>query len=40
MKAIVIKKPGLTILEQMPTPIPNDCEVLLKVEACALCGTD
>ncbi|MCX6986465.1 MAG: alcohol dehydrogenase catalytic domain-containing protein [Lentisphaerae bacterium] len=40
MKAAVIKKPGLIIVEEVATPKPDEGEVLLKVEACALCGTD
>ncbi|MFZ2655246.1 MAG: alcohol dehydrogenase catalytic domain-containing protein [Victivallales bacterium] len=40
MKAAVIKKPGIIVVEDVATPKPVDGEVLLKVEACALCGTD
>jgi len=40
MKAAVIKKPGVIEVEEVPTPKPTQGEVLLKVEACALCGTD
>ena len=40
MKAAVIKKPGMIEIETVPTPQPGVGEVLLKVEACALCGTD
>ena len=40
MKAAVIKKPGLIVVEEVATPTPAGGEVLLKVEACALCGTD
>ncbi len=40
MKAAVIKKPGLIEIEEVPTPTTGEGEVLLKVEACALCGTD
>ncbi len=40
MKAAVIKGKGKIIIEEVPTPVPKDGEVLLKVEACALCGTD
>ena len=40
MKAAVIKKPGKIEIESVPTPEPGNGEVLLKVEACALCGTD
>jgi len=40
MKAAVIKKPGVVEIEDVPTPEPAEGEVRLKVEACALCGTD
>jgi L-iditol 2-dehydrogenase len=40
MKAAVIKKPGVIVVEEIPTPKPGPGEVLLKVEACAICGTD
>lgn len=40
MKAAVIKAPGVIEVEDVPTPTPGEGEVLLKVEACALCGTD
>jgi L-iditol 2-dehydrogenase len=40
MKAAVIKKPGVVEVEEVQTPTPAQGEVLLKVEACAICGTD
>lgn len=40
MRAAVIKKPGTIVVEEVQTPRPSTGEVLLKVEACALCGTD
>ncbi len=40
MKAAVIKSPGRIAIEPVPDPVPGPGEVLLKVEACALCGTD
>jgi len=40
MKAAVIKAPGQIVVEQVAEPVPGPGEVLLKVEACALCGTD
>ena len=40
MKAAVIKKPGLIEIQDVPKPDPAEGEVLLKIEACALCGTD
>lgn len=40
MKAALIKSPGVVQVEDIPTPKPGEGEVLLKVNACALCGTD
>ena len=40
MKAAVIKKPGVIQIEEVSKPTPNEGEVLLKVNACAICGTD
>ena len=40
MKAAVIKSPGVIAVEDVPAPRPGDGEVLLDVDACALCGTD
>ena len=40
MKAAVIKEPGVIAVEEVSTPEAGKGEVLLKVEACALCGTD
>ncbi|MBU8901916.1 MAG: alcohol dehydrogenase catalytic domain-containing protein [Victivallales bacterium] len=40
MKAAIIKKPGVIAIEDIETPKPAKGEILLKVDACALCGTD
>jgi L-iditol 2-dehydrogenase len=40
MKAAVIKEPGIISVEEVIKPSPSIGEVLLKVEACAICGTD
>lgn len=40
MKAAVILKPGVIAIQDLPIPTPGPGDVLLKVEACALCGTD
>jgi len=40
MKAAVIQSPGVIVVEDVPMPQPAPGEVLLRVEACALCGTD
>jgi L-iditol 2-dehydrogenase len=42
MKALVKSKPGLDglNLEQVPIPVPQKGQLLVKVKACAICGTD
>lgn len=40
MKAAVLYKPGDLRIENVPTPSFGDEDVLLKVGACAICGTD
>jgi L-iditol 2-dehydrogenase len=40
VKAAVIKSPGVIVIQNVPTPEPAEGEVLLKIEMCALCGTD
>lgn len=40
MKAAVIKEPGVIVVEDAPTPEPAEGEVRLKIEVCAICGTD
>ena len=40
MKAIVIKEPGRTIVEEIPEPIRQPGEALLKVRRVGLCGSD
>jgi L-iditol 2-dehydrogenase len=40
MKAAVFYKPGDLRIENVPTPSIGDGDVLLKVGACAICGTD
>jgi len=40
MKAAVIQEPGVIQVMEVPTPTPGPGEVLLRVVACALCGTD
>ncbi|MEI7436962.1 MAG: alcohol dehydrogenase catalytic domain-containing protein [bacterium] len=40
MKAAIIKQPGQIVVEQVEIPQPGPGDVLLKVEACAICGTD
>jgi L-iditol 2-dehydrogenase len=40
MLAALLKTPGSIAMEDVPKPVPGAGEVLLRVEACALCGTD
>lgn len=40
MWAAILKPPGRVSLERVEKPEPGPGEVLLRVEACALCGTD
>jgi L-iditol 2-dehydrogenase len=40
MKAAIIKSPGNISVEDYKMPVPGKGEVLLKVDACAICGTD
>lgn len=40
MKAVRMYKPGDLRVEDVPKPVPTDDEVLLKVMACGVCGSD
>ncbi|MEV4894242.1 alcohol dehydrogenase catalytic domain-containing protein, partial [Nonomuraea sp. NPDC055795] len=41
MRAWVVDTPGRPlVMEERPIPVPGPGEVLVKVEACALCRTD
>jgi L-iditol 2-dehydrogenase len=40
MKAALLKSPGVMELEDLPTPDCPPGGALLKIEACAVCGTD
>lgn len=40
MKALVLHAPGRFSLESVPVPEPKANEVLVKVKACAICGSD
>ncbi len=40
MKAVVIEKPGKITVQDVPRPEPGEGEVLVKVGACGICGTD
>ncbi|MHB0877522.1 MAG: zinc-dependent alcohol dehydrogenase [Anaerolineae bacterium] len=40
MKAVVLVEPGKLVVEERPVPAVKDHEILLKVGACAMCGSD
>src|ERR1700743_1081879 len=40
MRALVVRAPDRLALEEVPRPAPGDFEVLCRVRAVAICGTD
>lgn len=40
MKALVLESNAHLCLEERPTPVPGDGEVLVKIHACGICGSD
>lgn len=40
MKAVVIEAPGQAVYREVPTPVPRNGEVLIRVATAGLCGTD
>ena len=40
MKAVALTAPGEMKVLQIPEPIPQDEDILLKVELVGLCGSD
>jgi L-iditol 2-dehydrogenase len=40
MRQAVLKEPGVIALERSPVPTPGPRELLLRVEACGVCGSD
>lgn len=40
MKAVVVDEPGAVRVADLPTPEPGPNDVVLKVGACGICGTD
>jgi 2-desacetyl-2-hydroxyethyl bacteriochlorophyllide A dehydrogenase len=40
VRAIVIDRPGVIALKDVPDPSPADGEVVVRVRACGVCGTD
>jgi L-iditol 2-dehydrogenase len=40
MKALVLKEANLFEIQDIPTPAVGDNEVLIKIKACGICGSD
>ncbi len=40
MRAVVIEKPGRVLVKDVPDPTPADGELVIRVKACGICGTD
>ncbi len=40
MRAVVVEQPGKVGVQQVDDPTPGPREVVVKVEACGVCGTD
>jgi 2-desacetyl-2-hydroxyethyl bacteriochlorophyllide A dehydrogenase len=40
MKAVVITTPGNIAIETVPDPVPGPRDVVVRVAACGICGTD
>ena len=40
MKAVVVTGPRQLAVESVPDPIPGPDELVLRVQACGICGSD
>jgi len=40
MRAIVLDRPGRFRVAEVPDPVPGEGQIVVKVEACGVCGTD
>ncbi|MCS7238565.1 MAG: galactitol-1-phosphate 5-dehydrogenase [Thermoguttaceae bacterium] len=40
MKALVLTAYNVLAIQEVPTPVPGEGEVLVKVRACGICGSD
>lgn len=40
MKALVLPEPGKLEIRDVPTPVPGPQEVLCRIRAVAICGSD
>ena len=40
MRAIVLDRPGSFRVAEVPDPTPGEGQIVVKVDACGVCGTD
>ncbi len=40
MRAMVLEKPNQMVLKEVPVPVINSDEVLIKIKYCGICGSD
>jgi threonine dehydrogenase-like Zn-dependent dehydrogenase len=40
MRALVVDRPGVSAVRQVPEPVPGPGEVLVEVAAAGICGSD
>ena len=40
MRAVVVEKPGVVRVTDVPEPVPGPKDVVIRVGACGICGTD
>jgi len=40
VKAVLLKSPGIVVLDEIPVPVISEDEVLVEVKYCGICGSD
>ena len=40
MRAVIVEKPGVVRVDDVPAPEPGPDEAVVRVGACGICGTD